>query len=267
MASTATIDPIVGSRSTIDIEGQGVATEDTPDVIDGEEETKNSGFLKPVKENTPLELLTGGVAGVAIVTSVVAMAFERSLVVIVAGILSCGVGPYAYYQQKQLTDIRNLKETHAAIEAEVDHLKMENERLNESVQELSATVDRLEEVEEALDALTETQGQSVGEFQKQVEKNKVILAKMEGNLRANVLQNLLSVIIRSDVDNDHVIDPEEIDDLMRRIKRINGVGIHEDRFRNMILTSGGSLKAVMGVIKNLLNNNLNDEEQIFVLES
>jgi len=263
MASTDATDPIEGNRSPMDIEGQGDATEDSPDAVDGEED----GLLKPVAANTPLEILTGVVAAIAVATSLTAMAFDQGIIVICAGILSCGVGPYAYYQQTQITEINNLKETHAAIEAEVGHLKAENGRLNESVQELGATVDRLEDVEEALDAITETQGQSVEEFQKQVEKNKVILERMEGNLRANVLQNLLSVIIRSDVDNDHVIDPEEIDDLMTRIKRINGVSIKEERFRNVILQSGGSLKSVMDVIKNLLNKDVADEDQIFMLES
>lgn len=263
MAPSADNDATAGSLSPMDIEGQG----DTPDVLDGEEEAEDSGMLKPVAENTPLEILTGVVAGTTIVTSLAAMALEQSIVTIVAGLLACGVGPYAFYQQKQLTSIRNLKETHAAIEAEVGQLKAENGRLNESVQELGATVDRLEDVEEALDAITETQGQSVDEFQQQVEKNKEILAKMEENLRANVLQNLLSVVIRSDTDNDHVIDPEEIDDLMKRITRINGVSLNEEKFRDVILQSGGSLKSVMDVIRNLLSKDVQGDDQIFMLES
>lgn len=230
------------------------------------EESMKSG-LKPVSENTPLELFTGGVAGTAVATSIAAIAVEQSAIVMIAGILSCGVGPYAYYQQTQLTDIRNLKETHAAIETEVNHLKEENERLEQNIVELTATVDRLEDVEEALTIISNTQGQNVEEFESQVLKNKDILAKMEKNLRANVLQNLLSVIIRSDTDSDHIIDEEEIDNLMKRIKGINGVKLHDEKFREAILESGGTLKSVMGVIKNLLNDEGPNEDKIFELES
>lgn len=256
--SAAVADPAMSTNR--DLESQGVGG------VNPEEEEVKSG-LKPIGENTPLELFTGGVAGTAVATSLGAMIVEQSAIVVVAGILSCGVGPYAYYQQTQLTDIRNLKETHAAIETEVNHLKEENERLEQNIEELTATVDRLEDVEEALEIITSTQGQNVEQFQEQVEKNKQILGKMENNLRANVLQNLLSVIIRSDTDSDHQIDPEEIDDLMKRIKRINGVKLNEEKFRASIMESGGKLSAVMKVIKNLLNKDSSDEEKIFDIAS
>lgn len=229
------------------------------------EAERRNGGLKPIKENTPMEMLAGGVAGVAIMTSVAAMVIEQSAIVFVAGLLSSGIGPYAYYQQTQLTDIKALKETHEAIRREVDHLKMENERLEGSVEELTATVDRLEDVEEAFKIITDTQGQNVEEFTKQVETNKEILSKMKKNLKANVLQNLLSVIIRSDTDNDFVIDPEEIDDLITRIKRINGCNLNEGRFRDAIVKSGGNLKAVMDVVKNLLSDDVSSENQIFTI--
>eukprot|EP00957_Ditylum_brightwellii_P119956 9154680-Ditylum_brightwellii.AAC.1 len=175
------------------------------------------------------------------------------------------MGPYAYWQQTRLTDIAALKETHEAVQREVDRLAAENERLHKNVEDLSNTVDRLEDVEQALDVITETQGQSVEAFAEQVEENREILNQMQKNLRANVLQNLLSVIIRSDTDQDFTIDESELDDLVRRIKRINGCELNEDRFRKAILDNGGSLQAVMDVAKNLLSNDTDKDNEIFTL--
>eukprot|EP00978_Attheya_sp_CCMP212_P021637 scaffold63471_cov32-Attheya_sp.AAC.3 len=107
--------------------------------------------LKPIAETTPVERATGVVAGAAVGTSVAAMIFEQSPIVIVAGVLSSALGPYAYYQQTRLTDIAALKETHEAVQREVNRLETENERLSQSVQKLASSVERLEDVEQALD--------------------------------------------------------------------------------------------------------------------
>eukprot|EP00978_Attheya_sp_CCMP212_P022503 scaffold67198_cov50-Attheya_sp.AAC.4 len=88
---------------------------------------------------------------------------------------------------------------------------------------------------------------------------------MQNNLKANVLQNLLSVIIRSDTDGDFQISPTEQDDLIKRVQTVNGVELHEDRFRAAIQKSGGSLQAVMDVVKNLLSDEVSKEDEIFTL--
>eukprot|EP00565_Helicotheca_tamesis_P005781 CAMPEP_0185728978 /NCGR_PEP_ID=MMETSP1171-20130828/4400_1 /TAXON_ID=374046 /ORGANISM="Helicotheca tamensis, Strain CCMP826" /LENGTH=264 /DNA_ID=CAMNT_0028397741 /DNA_START=83 /DNA_END=877 /DNA_ORIENTATION=+ len=221
--------------------------------------------LKAVKNSTPMEKVAGGVAGTSVITSVTAMILEGRNIVYVAGGLSSVIGPYAYWQQTRLTDIAALKQTHEAIQREVDRLASENERLHQSVEELSSTVDRLEDVEQALDVITQTQGQSVDAFAEQVKENREILSQMQKNLRANVLQNLLSVIIRSDTDQDFQINENELDDLINRIKRINGCELHEDRFRKAIMDSGGSLQAVMDVVKNLLSNETTKDDEIFTI--
>jgi glutaredoxin 2 len=160
-----------------------------------------------------------------------------------------------------LTDIAALKETHEAIKAEVDRLHVENERLSSSIAELGASVERLEDVEVALDTITKTQGQSIGDFENQVAQNREILKSMKTNLKSSVLQNLLSVIMSSDADKDMVVDDGEIDNLIRRIENIGGVEVHEDRFRAAI--SGKSVSSVMGIIQNLLRDDLPPEEKIF----
>lgn len=227
------------------------------------------GRRKPmsyVAETTPMERVAGGVGVTAFSSSLVAIILESSIIVKVAGGLSMAIGPYAWWQQTRLTDIAALKETHEAVQREVDTLQAENERLKKSVQDLGDTVTRLEDVEEALDVITQTQGQSVEAFAEQVKDNRKILQDMQKNLKANVLQNLLSVIIRSDTDGDFMIDDEETEELVRRMQSINGVTLNEQRFRDAIKNAGGSLRAVMDVVKNLLSDNVSKEDSIFVID-
>lgn len=228
--------------------------------------SKKSKNLKKVSSHTPMEILSGGVAAISVATSIAAMVVNPFTPVFIAGGLSSVIGPYAYYQQTKLTDIIALKETHEAVKREVDRLQAENVRLNETVGELSDTIDKLEDVEQALDVITQTQGQSVAAFAEQVKENREILGEMQKNLKANVLQNLLQVVIRSDQDDNMQIEEDEIEDLINRIKKINGVEVREDRFKDRIMSSGGSLSAVMDIIKNLMADDVSGEEEIFIIK-
>jgi hypothetical protein len=87
---------------------------------------------------------------------------------------------------------------------------------------------------------------------------------MQQNLQANVLQNLLSLIFSADANQDNIVNDHEVDDLVRRMNNIQGVEIHETKFRNAIV--GKEVSAVMDVIKNLLNEDLPEEERIFVIQ-
>jgi len=222
------------------------------------------GVLKPIKETTAMERVAGIVAGIAVATSLAAIIIEQSAIVILAGLLSCAMGPYAYWQQTRLTDIKALQETHEAIQVEVDRLHAENERLSTSIEELSATVGRLEDVQLALDTISKTEGKSISVFSEQVEKNKEILKNMKANLKGTVMQNLLSVVMASDKDKDMVVDKEEIDTLMKRIEGIGGVQVREDKFRAAF--AGNSVSSLMNIVSNLLRDDVKPEDQIFVIE-
>jgi len=214
-----------------------------------------------------MEILSGIAAFLSLGTSVTAMIMSSfGAVVTISGILTSVVGAYSYYQQTKLTDIIALKATHEAVKREVDRLAGENVRLNETVGGLSNTMDKLEDVEQALDVITQTQGQSVETFKEQVKENREILNQLQKQLRANVLQNLLQVVIRSDQDDNMQIEEHEIDPLINRITKINGVEVMKDRFRDRIMSSGGSLSSVMDIIKNLIADDGSGEDEIFIIK-
>ena len=59
---------------------------------------------------------------------------------------------------------------------------------------------------------------------------------------------------------------DEVDDLIARIKKINGVEVSEERFKRAIKSSGGSLSSVMDIIKNLMAEDTADEDKIFTVK-
>ena len=181
-----------------------------------------------------------------------------------AGILSIITGPYCYYQQTRLTDIRTLQQTQHVLQTEVDKLEASNKKLVQNIDTMTVSVDRLEEIDQALQIIGSKQGLTVEAFEQQVRENKQILQQMRGNLQANVLQNLLSIILRSDTDKNFTMEETEIDALIRRLQNISGVTVHAERFRAAI--AGQNVNAVMEIVKNLLRPNVPPEERIFEIQ-
>mmetsp|Transcript_18580 Transcript_18580/g.24129 ORF Transcript_18580/g.24129 Transcript_18580/m.24129 type:complete len:243 (-) Transcript_18580:52-780(-) len=201
---------------------------------------------------------TALVSCVTVFTSVAAMVAAGGSLVYVAGFLSIILSPYAVYQQKQLIDIEALEGTRDQLEEEVSKLRKTNEKLNDNVQDLEGTISRLKDVENALDILTQTQGQSVDTFKDQVEENRKILQKMGNNLKTSVLQNLLSVVILADKNSNHMVDVDEVENLLLKLKKTNGVLVNEDNLRRLVKKSGGKIDCIMEMIKEVIEKESND---------
>merc|ERR1711982_321455 len=110
-----------------------------------------------------------------------------------------------------------------------------------------------------------TQGQSVAAFAEQVEESRAILNQMEKNLKANVLQNLFSVVMQCDADGDLNIDDDEIEDIIEKMSKLKGVKVNSNLFRHAIISQGRSIDSVMAIV-NLIeegNDGRPEEEQIF----
>mmetsp|Transcript_11845 Transcript_11845/g.14778 ORF Transcript_11845/g.14778 Transcript_11845/m.14778 type:complete len:242 (-) Transcript_11845:158-883(-) len=219
--------------------------------------------LKAIQTITLIEGIVGGTAGVAVITSIASMIVVNGYLVTPAGIMGCLVGPFAWYQETQLTDVKALKEAHEAFQRELEMLRESNNRLHAGVADLHATVDRLDGVEEGLAVITKQQGQNIEVFAEQLEENKRTLARMQENLKSTVMLNIMTVVREADVDRDGDLEGPEIDKLITRLKNLEHVTLNEDKFRDAIAGSGGSIRAVMKVFKNLLSDD--DGDAIFEL--
>jgi len=254
MASREPLKQDIETGNASALEAAGVSLPPEPEL---------KGPLKPLQETTLKEKTAGAVAVLAVVTALVAMAIEATAIVIMAGILSIIMGPFAYYQQTRLTDIATLKETAAVIQEEVEKLEKANEELTKNVEELSGTIDDLQDVEDALDVISKTQGQSVSVLEKQVRENKGILNSMKKSTKGRVIQNLITIIYRGDEDADEMISKDEATKVVNELSKIGGLTVREDRLREAI--TGKSIEAVIDVVKNLLSDNVPDDEKIFIV--
>lgn len=216
---------------------------------DGSERKK----LGMVKENTLVEIAAGCLALVSVITALTSMILVSGFFVNCAGILAIVLGPYSYWQQRNITDIKTLQETHEALVREVDHLGSENERLKGVVGELTGTVGKLEGIEDTFDQISEMNIQSIDDFKEQVEESKLILGMMKKNLKASALQNVITVVLSCDNDGDYTFNNKEVERLIDNLKAINGLEMDEMKFRSVISVNDGSVDAVVMILNDIIN--------------
>ena len=68
-----------------------------------------------------------------------------------------------------------------------------------------------------------------------------------------VIQNIVSVVLSSDKDGDFLMNQNEIDSMIIRIERIQGVEINDGLFKKKIIERGNNVDAVINLIKDLLD--------------
>ena len=243
---------------------------DIEEASSSDEESSTGGDedeLKEVASSTAAEtiLLLISILSVSLAIGSMVLAKDGDYIVYIAGIFSL-IAPFSWKLQRSFTDIVALQEAHKEMSKQVNVLQEENKALQENAKELNSSVEKLNDVEGALDAITQKQGQGVESFKKQVEEGRKLVQGMKKNLRANVLQSLLTMVIASDEDGDNTIDADETEALIERLHEINGVELREDKFREALQKSGGSLDAVMDMVRDIVkNDNLDPEDEIFII--
>eukprot|EP00567_Pseudictyota_dubia_P000870 CAMPEP_0197465204 /NCGR_PEP_ID=MMETSP1175-20131217/64416_1 /TAXON_ID=1003142 /ORGANISM="Triceratium dubium, Strain CCMP147" /LENGTH=170 /DNA_ID=CAMNT_0043001211 /DNA_START=1056 /DNA_END=1568 /DNA_ORIENTATION=+ len=128
-----------------------------------------------------------------------------------------------------------------------------NDGLAEQNDELRVQVEKLEEVEEGLSAIVTRQGRNVEAFVEAVKANQAVLDSMKDLIKAKILQDLVTVVLKADRDRNSKIDPGEIGMLVVLLKHAHGVTLNEERFRNKISENGDSIEAVLGACRDLLS--------------
>ena len=131
-------------------------------------------------------------------------------------------------------------------------MQLENNDTSHQVDRLQQKADRVKHIESGLQAILAAQGQTTDTFVRSVKENASVQAEMEQLLATEVVQSILTTVIRSDMDQDFQIDPEEINALILRIKTVPGVeGVDETQIRTLLQQYGNGLDAVVAMVKNI----------------
>uniref|UniRef100_A0A7S2S5B8 Uncharacterized protein n=1 Tax=Eucampia antarctica TaxID=49252 RepID=A0A7S2S5B8_9STRA len=253
------------SNIKADIEA-GIVNEETPLVNPEDDDQK----LEAIPEWTPLEMaVTGGAVATAGV-SVGAMFMDSNPLVLVSGTLGIMVPSYSAVQQQKITETEALKETNECLERELNNLRVENNRLSESVDQLEGSVSNLGDMEEALASIREMETQSLDVLEEQLVESQEILESMEKSVLGTVIQNIISITLSVDTDGDFLLNDSEIELLIRKVEKINDVDVNDKLIKKIIIDNGRNIDGVMNVIRDMLADHDDDkppEERCFTFRT
>jgi hypothetical protein len=134
-------------------------------------------------------------------------------------------------------------------------LQLENNNLTLQIDNLKSQSAKLSAVEGQLESLLRSQNMQTNTFLYEVKQNKIVQEEIQKLIAIEVMQNVISQIMKADCDQDFLIDPEEVDVLILRVKALPGVEkVDEARLRGTLLTKGSGLEAVLTVVQNLTND-------------
>lgn len=143
--------------------------------------------------------------------------------------------------------MNDLRQLAGRFRREIDLLRLIEYDLREDVTTLREESDELESV-------VKKNGGNVDDFVSLVRQNQMILSQMKENMRGVVLQEVVRLVLQSDIDRDGVISKREANILAKRLSLsldIYGIVFDEVKFHRAVGLSP-SIAGVMTIVRRLL---------------
>jgi len=206
------------------------------------------------------------VALVGVGGSLVSMMMTQGYLVDVASVMTMGLAPYCVYQKRELKELGGLRGQQNELRQHVNSLQVENNTLAASIDTLEVNVGKLEGVEAALTQIAKDANTDSTRLVKIVTEMKGIQTKIKANLEREVMQSVLQVLVQADSNQDFCLNAGEKEMLVLRLSSLPGVAFDEKNFRKMMGSKDLKLSDLMGMLRNLMDDGIPENDNIFHLQ-
>ena len=187
--------------------------------------------------------------------STTAMVLESSLIVSMVGSICIGLGFSSAFLQKRLSELDSMRKLTNQMREKVTSLAEANTRLRRENSRLDVSTKKLKKAESDLEAVAVAQNMGISELVKQVQQYQHIQEQVRLDLKTKIKQTLLSIVMRSDLDQDYTLNDGEVEMLVMRLTAMPDVKFNEAAFRKAVSRCKGSIMTFM-------NECLTDDEAI-----
>lgn len=212
-------------------------------------------YLEELPPWTKKEIFVAVMATGSVTMSILAMLVSANPFTTVTGVLGLILPPYSALQEQKITDCKAMRESNEVMQHELENLERENERLEIETEKLQGSVNRIEDIEEVMSEIKTMESTSLDHLENQLKASKNILAQTATCRISRFLDNIFDVMMAVDRDHTMTLSDSDVDDLIKRVHRIQNVTIHGDLFKKAIESNGNSIDAVFRMLNNCLDGN------------
>ena len=174
----------------------------------------------------------------AIISSFASIRFAASHAgaVYISSTLCCIVATILVLQKHTLKRSASIRQQHKLLHRQLNYMTYERERLHRTLHRMDQTMVDLASVPKDLKLIVKTQNlDSIDRYIYLIEQHQLLREKMRTKIIQQIVQSMLSALVQCDSDENYTLNPNEIERLIRRLKHIEGIIFHEERFRQALL--------------------------------
>jgi hypothetical protein len=191
------------------------------------------------------------ISAIAMISSLISMQIVvDSLLVTTASMLTICISLLVLLQQRKLRKLATLRKEHNNIRRQANYLNGERERLHRLVDRLDTNVAELHYIPQELHKITNSSRVDIDDLVHLVHEQSLVQEKLRNKIQQRVMQQLLSVVVKADKDQDFALSSKEIDVLTMRLRAVKGIEFNERRFKEM-LNDDPSIHSVFKMLRSM----------------
>eukprot|EP00934_Nitzschia_sp_Nitz4_P000265 Nitzschia sp. Nitz4//scaffold73_size107353//103417//104296//NITZ4_004334-RA/size107353-snap-gene-0.114-mRNA-1//-1//CDS//3329557518//265//frame0 len=213
-------------------------------------------------ERTLFTRVIQGTAFAAIILNLLAMIWEASGIVVIAGILALGIGSAVIYFQFALQDMDSLRQVHNKLRHDVNKFAGLNVKLGENNSRLESELAPLKDAEMKLTSIAEESGSNVAILRDAVRENQKTLDKMQDLIKKDILLSMMEAVLESERNEDSQFSDRELKRLVLRLKGLPSITMNEERFLAKA-QQHRSMSDIFNIMNTIADTTIPEEERIF----
>jgi len=136
----------------------------------------------------------------------------------------------------------------------MNNLNYENERLEVKAEDFEKNVTKIEGLKDVIEDISKMKNTSLGFLEEQLKQSQQIIDSIQVDKLSSILANVFDIMLADDTDGDMSLSDSEIDNIIKTCEGLNKVDIDDEKAKRMIIDAGRGIDAVIGLIKDMLDN-------------
>mmetsp|Transcript_27489 Transcript_27489/g.46722 ORF Transcript_27489/g.46722 Transcript_27489/m.46722 type:complete len:395 (-) Transcript_27489:367-1551(-) len=207
-------------------------------------------------------VLLGGVAASVATMIPGALLLSPSILVYVMGGITIANVPYAAFKEVRMAKIPTIRTLNNRLRDEAHRLEGEVDTLSEEIDAIAPEAERASAVEEELREIADRQQFNVDKLIDLVNENEEVLDQMRENLRSKIVQDIIHIVIKSDVNNDQKFCKVESKMLALKIRiQLQEYGVEFDEMKfYKVMNVNPTVPGVIAIVQKLIPGVMRDDE-------